>query len=995
MVYANRYCVKILLVKKISSTENIFKKFPLLTWLGAILAFLVIPLVLLNSGLESMLKLRYETEVRKTHKLMDDHLEFLLKHSNDAQYFHLLFKKVFENAINSQNPEKTLAKHIKTLRRRFPGHFKFIVWNSRGKTINSLTDEKSYRYVVKSIYEMFRKVAEDCRSNYPGYPESLDLVNDKINLFRGYLGRFLVPAHLRLPYQAGNQGRCILADTENRFPLFWFHSDPRLTLYCSISKKAINKNLGLKHAIQILNHDTNMLTGIIVGQKVIPEPSSQDRQQILFELGKFENASLPHRVTDRNLLAFKLLTPEIRGFCFIAKDELITGYPDRVKSGYFSQILVGLLLAIFVFYCYSLRIRELKFSIRFKLAILFLYANGLPLMIVGSIGYEYLQQQRLNLIKVIHATNEKLLLEIDSGYQRHRKALAERSNALLKPFKKEVSLQVPGPSMLENLKPVMQNLGADEIYIFNKTGQTLLSHKPRNKEASQTFMKLFSAAALTFANQKIGEQFDKLVEQAGSSLAVAGQKVFNRSSPILKTLLAKLDKIEPFIFGTEIKLCYATLLGDTPERQFHSLMILVWPEEEAQANYVSALVEDYNQKNQEIKLGAHFLHNGMVVAPGLKNEQSLIPVLQKAATLQSAYDENLKINDTRYIATALGGKYIPNISLVALTPLSRIEKQIDQLKLNMSIFALISMAIATGVALSLSTQFLIPVRQLSEAVIQIGKRNFRHRTRIDSQDEFGELGKVFNSSIAELEELEIGRVVQENLFPGNHLAQNSVQIYAKTVTMTKLGGDYYDFFPIDDDNIGIFMGDVAGHGIPAALIMAMGKASVFMCEEERTNPGQLLTSIHKMLFSLKSKEFKRMMTCQYMTLNTGNGSLNIANAGHCFPVVVSDKGAKAEYHEIIGTPVGILRRARYENYNIQLSPGDTVILYSDGMIEASHPEKGVFGAKEFLNLTKAAWCENLESYYQKMFETNQSWAEKQEDDLTMVLIRYNPTKVTP
>lgn len=976
-------------MKKNDAKESLIRKFPLLSVLGAILCFLVVPLALLDVGLKRMLSLRHDQETAEVFKQMDSRLEFLLRHSDDQHYFHAIFKRAFNRATATKKPLASIEKSISQLRKRFGKHLEFIVWDHNGQKVERLSDEKRYHYIVRNLYLMFQEVAQNCLNNYPGYPETLPIVTDKVNLFRSYLGRFMVPAHLRLPFQAGIQGACIHADTEDRKPMFWFHAAPELTFFCSISGTLLNKNSGLQHAIEVLNNSDPIISGIIHENRVFPPTDAETEKEILFELGKFENAAMPHRITETNLISFKLLDPDIRGFCRRNRSGLAAGYPDKVRKTWISRVLIGVLLAAFIIYCYNLRLERIRFSIRLKLALLFIYATGLPLMILGTIGYEYLQQQRHNLIKETHAANERLLLELDSGYNRFRQSLSQKAQEQLKDFRRKTLKNEPDASMTEIYDQLLNSLEAEEIHIFNQSGQIRASRRRHRKATSQTFMKIFAAGALTFANQQAGDEFSKLVESAGASLRIAGKTVLERGSGILQTLLAKLERIEKFNFGTQTKLCFTTLLGDRSRRKFHSFMIIVWREEEAQANYVKKELEIFNSKNSGNFIAANVLVNGLIINPGFSSNRQILPVLQKAATLQTYNEDNLQIGSRNFIASAIGGKALSNLTLLALAPASKVDEQIERDKTYLLLFIFVSLMLSTGVALALSGQFLEPVKQLANAVIQIGRRNFRYRTSISSNDEFGDLGKVFNTSIEELEKLEIGRVVQENLFPGNRFSHSSVEIFARSVTMTRLGGDYYDFFVVDDNSTGVFMGDVAGHGIPAALIMAMAKASVLTRREIRNSPDQMLAAIHQMLYTLKSDQFKRMMTCQYMTIDSSKGTLCIANAGHCFPIVVSRNGTAAKFHEIIGTPVGITKRARYSNFVFQLEAGDTVVLYSDGMIEASNLEGEVFGPERLLDLARTAWNDNLEQYYDNMFSANQHWARQAEDDLTIVLIRYD------
>jgi serine phosphatase RsbU (regulator of sigma subunit) len=979
-------------VKTDHTTVGFFRKFPLLSWLGAILSFVVVPLFLVHSGLDSTLTLGYEAEKAEAFKKMNDRLNFLLSYSDDRHYFHKLLQNAFKKSLSSKDPLKEIARHIEQLKKKFPGSLRFIVWDAAGNPVESLTDEKGYRYVVKNLYALFSEVASHCRINYPGNPESLPVVKEKINLFRRYLGRFLVPSHLRLPYQAGVAGRCIEADTRNSFPLFWFHSEPELTVYCSLAGNITRKNYGLKHAVRILNNNDKFVSGIVKNSHVSPPLAKDESRDLMFELGKFENASLPQRETAEHLFSFKLLTPSVRGFCLVKKSDLPGGRPTEVKSRFLARGAFFAFIFAFIAYCYSLRVKKLRFSLRLKLALLFLYANGLPLLILGSIGYEYVQQQRDHLIQESHAANEQLLLDIDAGFDRYVDRLSKNVDERLQDLRKRFVRKAPDSMQTPVFKRFSDALGANELHVFNEKGKALVSYRSDNRIINQAILKLFAVGGIIFANQAADEQFEELVKESGSAISVGGQQVVQRGSDILNTLLTKLNKLAYFNFGSQVRLCYATLIGDETRSVFNSLMIVIWKEEQVQADYIKEKLHEFNSKDKTTRIGANFLFSGQLVFPNITRRHRLLPILQKAAALHVAYEENCELDNKSYLVTAISGRKLDKIALAAVKPMGEIEQQLEQLKFYMGFCIALTFIITAGIAFSLSNQFLEPVSELAQTVKQIGKRNFRHRADIRSNDEFGDLGKVFNTSIKELEDLEIGRVVQENLLPGNLLVHSGAEVYAKTVTMTRLGGDYYDFFTIDSSLSGIFMGDVAGHGIPAALIMAMAKSLVLLSGDERQSPELLLTSLHKMLYKLKSKTFKRMMTCQYLTINGLSGKVCLANAGHCFPVLVREQGQQAEYIEVIGTPVGISRRARYQNVEMQLHQGDTLILYSDGMLEAANAQNVSFGTDRFLQLCKTAWNSDLKAYYQAMYQANVEWSAKAEDDITIVIVRVGDIK---
>ena len=160
--------------------------------------------------------------------------------------------------------------------------------------------------------------------------------------------------------------------------------------------------------------------------------------------------------------------------------------------------------------------------------------------------------------------------------------------------------------------------------------------------------------------------------------------------------------------------------------------------------------------------------------------------------------------------------------------------------------------------------FLNPIKNLGKATIAIGERDFSYQVPIGDKDEFGHLNQVFNRVIEGLGDFEVAKIVQNSLLPGNNFNAGSCDIFARTVVMTTLGGDYYDCFKINEKYYGVIIGDVAGHGVPAGLLMAMAKSAVLASSDEiKINPFALTEKIHKMFFSIKNNKLKRMMTFQY------------------------------------------------------------------------------------------------------------------------------------
>ena len=972
---------------------NVFSRYRLLTWLGAFVCFVLIPVLLLNALIDNTLRLRYEEERQRVFVEMDSRLDFLSQHVDISFYLHKLLKQLVDRADKHASPVQSLKASITAIKSRYPGLFKFIVWDARGQTVESLTDEKSYKYIVNNLGSFFVEIAQHCRREYPGFPELLTVVEKRLNLFRAYIGRFLVASHLRFPFQKGDHGRFILGDAPDRFPLFWFDSRTDFTIFCAANPQEKHRHIGVEQALKELNSISgDISTSFIDLRQINKRPASTEFEQLLLlELGKFENASLPHRELEDHLVAFKLLDPYLRGYCTVNRQDLPHGYPQRLKAVFFARLATALLLILFVSYCYSLRLTRVNFSIRTRIALLFIYANGLPLLILGTIGNEYIQQLEGSLLHTTHRNQERLLEEVDAGFKRYRSVLEIKTREALASYSANVRDRIPDNSDIPFFKNLIESLNAEEAYVFGADGEILIGQRRARKAQSQTILKIFAAHSLHFTNRTVE---DLTTEKTGkhmtaSYIAMSKEAMSREGMGMFRAFLHIIDKVEKFSFGTELRMCYMTFFGNPEKRWFHSLLIMSWLDNQVQEAYAGQQAMELNSgRDGKTFLAGLAQHSGSLIGNSAIADTKLRAILHKAFNLQSVHENALYHEGKRYIVSALAGRQLDNLSLAAIVSADAIENAVKKAQIQLLWLSMISLLIVSGVVYTLTRQFLEPVKQLAESVKQIGLRNFGFRNSISSTDEFGDLGRVFNSTMAGMHELEAGRIIQETLLPEAHYQSGNIEIYAKSISMTKLGGDYFDYCTPKPGETGVFMGDVAGHGIPAALIMAMAKAIVLIDRESLHDPALLLTSLHNVLFRLKSDSFKRMMTCQYLVMNDQTGACSFANAGHCYPIIVADTGSTSSFSEIIGSPVGITKRARYQNHNLAIRPGDTLILYSDGMLEARNPQNIEYGPERLLSLARSAWHKDIQQYYTNLYQANLDWSVKVEDDITIVLVRF-------
>ncbi|MCB9078861.1 MAG: SpoIIE family protein phosphatase [Anaerolineaceae bacterium] len=236
------------------------------------------------------------------------------------------------------------------------------------------------------------------------------------------------------------------------------------------------------------------------------------------------------------------------------------------------------------------------------------------------------------------------------------------------------------------------------------------------------------------------------------------------------------------------------------------------------------------------------------------------------------------------------------------------------------------------------------------------------------------------------QELTVARRIQQSILPAKvpHLPQLDIQVRYRP--MASVGGDYYDFFEIDDQRVGILVADVSGHGVPAALVAAMIKIAFSVQKPNARSASIVLTSMNHILVDRISKQY---LTAGYVYINLATRKLFHANAGH-WPLLIW-KHQTQTLHEFKpdGLIMGWLPEVDYGSVEIDLEPGDRVILYTDAVVEARNEANELFGEERFHHLIQTGSTLTAAELADSILDQLQSWSKLEtglEDDLTLMVI---------
>ena len=236
------------------------------------------------------------------------------------------------------------------------------------------------------------------------------------------------------------------------------------------------------------------------------------------------------------------------------------------------------------------------------------------------------------------------------------------------------------------------------------------------------------------------------------------------------------------------------------------------------------------------------------------------------------------------------------------------------------------------------------------------------------------------------QELRLARSIQQAFLPKEVPTQEGWQISPLYQPAREVGGDFYDFHSLSEGHLGLVVGDATGKGVPAALVMSttLGMLRAVSQASDSSSPGEMLRRVNEAL--VPSIPDNMFVTCFYAILDPTSGSLRYANAGHDVPYL--HRNGAAEEMRARGMPLGLMPEMEYEEREIVLDAGEAALFYSDGLVEAHHPNGEMFGFPRLQTLV-AEHAEN-ESLEEALLEelysfVGEGW--KQEDDITLLTLR--------
>lgn len=357
-----------------------------------------------------------------------------------------------------------------------------------------------------------------------------------------------------------------------------------------------------------------------------------------------------------------------------------------------------------------------------------------------------------------------------------------------------------------------------------------------------------------------------------------------------------------------------------------------------------------------------------------------------------------------------------------------VQRQMDILTgvrntfLNKVALALIGLMLLViiGQSVYLHRVLLRPLNLITEEAARFSAENraAEHKLQesIRNQDEIGELAASVDRMEEQIEtyiaditqitaereristELSLATRIQAAFIP--HLFppfpdRPEFALYATMDPAKEVGGDFYDFFLIDEDHLGLVMADVSGKGVPAALFMMASKIILQSCAMLGQGPAAILTKTNEAICS--NNQEGMFVTVWLGILEISTGKLRAANAGHEYPVLKPADGDFALLKDKHGFVIGGMSGVRYREYEIQLTPGAKLFVYTDGVPEASNARNELFGTERMLSALNQCPDGTPEDILATVRQAVDGFVQEAEqfDDLTMLCLEYKGPQAAP
>ena len=649
---------------------------------------------------------------------------------------------------------------------------------------------------------------------------------------------------------------------------------------------------------------------------------------------------------------------------------------DRLHS-VFIAFICFLGISIIFIYIWTLNRHNHYISIKAKLMALFLIAVLTPVMGFTYLAYQYVSDMYDNLCAQVKSEGRNMLINID-------RELGASGNVFREEFRKIVK-DYQSYDEDENIrKSFSDSLANHDLAIIE-----------RRRVSDASLISQITNFVVFEGMVAISDPFSKCCIDANhdtnlsASLDPVLAKALKSPECGLAVFWERPDNVQDFVFGSAefyLYWCFAKSVkyGD----EFFFILRIT---DRVLREHLRERMQKCktNPKEREYKIVACNDKNGEWF-PDNSLKAKLKSVSRRVNYIGKPIETEIEIDSERYLLAAIKSGKLRGYSFYALYPYKKVTDKIS--KTIYFIIGAIILFIITALVIGyrLSGTFLYPVKRLEDGVKAIKERNSGFRIEALQNDEFGMLAKSFNKMIGDLKEMELASYIQESLLPKTLPKLDGYEICFSNKMASGVGGDYFDTMLLDEENLCVIIGDVSGHGVASALVMAIAKAVLYHGFKETRDLKELFSDLNSVVNTyFNTPPVKKMITLFATIINLPTGKAVFLDAGHNFPMKISSDG-QIEELKMAGLPVGVMRKMRkLKTDEFIIDKGETIVFYTDGIVEATGKTPEQYGYDRFKQNLSEMCQESSQTIMNTLLERYKKWEDGTEpdDDVTLFVLK--------
>ncbi|MBF0545403.1 MAG: SpoIIE family protein phosphatase [Candidatus Riflebacteria bacterium] len=938
-----------------------------LNWVLTSLVFFALPILLSCYGLGKYWATLENDEIEQEFDLLEQKLLEIRKMDNPRKYFTELLRLIAINSRAEKNHIAKLESELVSLKKTFPGIFRIWVLDKKGELVEKLSFSSSPKKVLQKFRSIY--LQKDLSNS-----SRIQQLEEILVFIRHIFGPEITIGDLESSFDLDLRK----SSSQKEKAWFAYYIKSSFSFFVSINSPENWEMLPIKNSARVFNKKNNGKIKISIFQPLVKRNRSDAEMELAIAM--FNHDGNP-RLNFNGKLFFIMPFSSTAKLCAFKFSENVKAF---LEYRFILVVVAILLFSIFAIFSHFIIVKEVKFpiNIRNRLSLLFSFASGLPLLVIILSGHDYLFEKEKIKIQEQFAQSEQVLTGFDGRFPEWLAFLTKKLIKLSQSWKTS-DFEKNGPQ-LDNRIP--QKFDSDVIF-FEKTGRSkVFKINQKKDETSASFIKALGSLARCLIATLNNEEPTKGINSIDILTDLVGKHA-------LDNLLHSLSKIIPHSLGLDSGWIFLYPMMDV-QGKARNLACFSWKERHLEhlflkANLLSTQRHLFLTKLYGVLPDRNEKLDDKPVPENFSDKKFFLNFIRELHLKQTSLHKRMSLRGHEILVSGIKGKELQGAFILAIKSLEPIKSEMKGLRQKLWLFTIACLLLSLFLGTRLSKHFLEPISDITRGVSAVSRKNFDFRLPALGDDEFGKLAFTFNEMMESLSEVELGRMVQESLLPQGDISIGDFRFFGRTRFASRMGGDYFDSKVLSNGCLLIIIGDVSGHGIASAMVMGMAKA---LLENQlilkEFNPQKILNNLNITLLEAIRK--KKMMTCFCGILNPDTGVFSYSNAGHNYPYFFSGEKVPVDL-EMPSYPLGCRKKAVFSLENITLSRGDSIMFYSDGLIESQTKKGEVLGFQRVKKEVSHLLSENPEKSVSNIFDWHGELTGNAsiQDDITVAILSRN------